>query len=61
MSIQTRCPSCRKGLKVPDSAAGRNVRCPECRASVNIPGGSNGNSYSSGSAIRRIKTIFGLK
>ncbi len=58
MSIQARCPSCRRPVKVPDIAAGRNVRCPKCYSSIPIPGGSN---YASGSAIRRIKAIFGMK
>jgi LSD1 subclass zinc finger protein len=57
MSIQARCPSCRNPVKVPDIAAGRNVRCPKCYASITIPG----SNYSSGSAIRRIKSIFGIK
>ncbi len=59
MSIVARCQACRKGLKVPDHAGGRNVRCPACHASIAIPGDRG--SSPSGSAIRRIKSILGLK
>ena len=59
MSIVARCQACKKGLKVPDYAAGRHIRCPECHASVAIPGDRG--SSPSGSAIRRIKSILGMK
>ena len=38
MSIETRCPSCSKLLRVPDEAAGKRIRCPACQHVI-TPGG----------------------
>ena len=37
MSIPVACPSCGKGLKAPDSAAGKRAKCPACGHAVTIP------------------------
>ncbi|KPJ61824.1 MAG: hypothetical protein AMS15_05760 [Planctomycetes bacterium DG_23] len=37
MPIKFPCPSCGKGLEVPDEAAGKYEHCPHCRNSIRIP------------------------
>jgi hypothetical protein len=37
MPITVACPSCRKTLKAPDTAAGRKVKCPGCGTALAIP------------------------
>src|SRR5437764_6779 len=37
MSIRVRCPSCRRGLHIPDDLAGRRVTCPRCGNPVVVP------------------------
>lgn len=37
MPIELICVTCRKRLRVPDAAAGRNARCPACGATVKVP------------------------
>lgn len=32
----TRCPHCRKTIRIPDSAAGRQVRCPSCKKEIAV-------------------------
>ncbi|HJZ57568.1 MAG TPA: hypothetical protein VKE74_21545 [Gemmataceae bacterium] len=36
-SIAVECPSCRKRLRVPVSAAGQAARCPSCRSAFAVP------------------------
>jgi uncharacterized RDD family membrane protein YckC len=40
MPITVTCPSCNKGLKVPDGAAGKKGRCPQCATVIEIPAAS---------------------
>ncbi len=37
MPIEFQCPTCRKLLRVPDAAAGKQAKCPECGAIANVP------------------------
>ncbi len=37
MSLNVKCPSCRKTLKVKDTLAGKTIRCPACQAPCRIP------------------------
>jgi hypothetical protein len=37
MPISVTCPSCGRGLKFADTAAGRRARCPNCRATLDVP------------------------
>lgn len=37
MPIEMVCPQCKKLLRVPDEAAGRQVRCPACQAIAEAP------------------------
>jgi hypothetical protein len=37
MSVRLECPSCGKGLRVPETAAGRRVMCPRCDEAVRVP------------------------
>ncbi len=32
----TRCPHCRKTIRIPESAAGRHVRCPSCKNELTV-------------------------
>ena len=31
------CPSCRKRLRVPPTAAGKKVKCPKCQTAIAVP------------------------
>lgn len=35
--ILVACPSCKKQMKVPDTAAGKKIRCPGCKGAVPVP------------------------
>ena len=35
--ILVTCPSCKKQMKVPDTAAGKKIRCPGCQGAVPVP------------------------
>jgi len=37
MPISVTCPGCDRGLKAPDSSAGRKIKCPKCNAVVPVP------------------------
>jgi uncharacterized RDD family membrane protein YckC/ribosomal protein L40E len=37
MPINMKCPACKKGLKLPDKVAGKNVACPLCKAKISVP------------------------
>ncbi len=36
MAIQLSCPSCRRTMRLPDSAAGRSITCPHCRTAMDV-------------------------
>ncbi|RMF93326.1 MAG: TIGR00266 family protein, partial [Planctomycetota bacterium] len=42
MPIEFLCPSCRRQLRCPDSAAGKKARCPACGTIVTIAEGGGG-------------------
>jgi hypothetical protein len=35
--IRFRCPSCARGIKVPEDKAGRRIRCPRCKEHCQVP------------------------
>ncbi len=37
MPIEVKCPSCERGLRVPDKVAGKRIKCPKCSGIVNVP------------------------
>lgn len=37
MPIPVRCPSCSKGLKVPDKYQGKAIKCPDCQTPIKVP------------------------
>ena len=37
MPIEIACPQCKKLLKVPDEAAGKQARCPACQTIADVP------------------------
>ena len=37
MPIEIACPQCKRLLKVPDVAAGKQARCPACQAIADVP------------------------
>ena len=39
MPIPVRCPSCEKGLGIPDKYAGKKVKCPKCQSPIKVPAG----------------------
>src|SRR5687767_13836726 len=41
MSIEFRCPECRKLLRTPDGTAGLEAQCPRCQAIAVVPGGTD--------------------
>src|SRR5579885_3735263 len=40
MTIQFRCPSCRRSLKVKDAWAGKRAECPACKQVIPVPAAS---------------------
>lgn len=41
MTIEFRCSQCQSLLRIPDTAAGKQVRCPKCSAVVHAPESTN--------------------
>jgi TM2 domain-containing membrane protein YozV len=37
MPIEVKCPSCERGLRVPDKVAGKRIKCPKCSGVVEVP------------------------
>jgi hypothetical protein len=41
MPISVSCPHCRKGFKIKEEFAGKQVKCPVCQTGLTIPGGAS--------------------
>jgi hypothetical protein len=54
MPIEVHCDSCKRKLRVPDTAAGKRIKCPKCQGVISVPSGSapgGGGSSGSGSNL----------
>lgn len=40
MPINTKCPECLVGYRLPDNAAGKRIKCKECGGPISVPGGN---------------------
>jgi predicted Zn finger-like uncharacterized protein len=41
MPINVTCPSCSATLRVPDTAAGKQIKCPKCQTVITVPGATS--------------------
>lgn len=38
MPVSTRCPKCKKKIKIPDGVRGKKLTCPRCKNRIKAPG-----------------------